>query len=84
MPSGMNERKNERKSMERKLTKARMGQNRVYRLFETGVFKVICTRINKRDYVACSADGSIWYVDRKLAEKDAKDRRRQDVVFLTE
>lgn len=57
------------------LTKAIQGQNKVYQLRDNA---------GAVDYVACTTDGQVWYVDLALAKKDAKDIRRRDVVFLTE
>lgn len=66
------------------LTCERHGNNKVYRLRDEHTGNIAEERISKRDYVACSNDGNVWYVDRRLAEKDDRDLRRRNVVFLTE
>lgn len=67
-----------------KLTKKVQGRNKVYRLRDEALGIITHERISVRDYVACTEDGEVWYADRALAEKDARDSRRRKVVFITE
>ena len=64
------------------LTKSQHGCNNVYQLRDPQG-AVTEERISKNNYVACTTDGQVWYVDLALATKDSKDVRRRNVVFLT-
>lgn len=67
-----------------KLTKKVQSRNKVYRLRDEALGIITHERVSVRDYVACTEDGEVWYADRALAEKDARDSRRRKVVFVTE
>lgn len=64
------------------LTKEVRGLNKVYQLRDKAG-AVTEERVSKNDYVACTEDGQVWYVNLALALKDSKDVRRRKVVFLT-
>jgi hypothetical protein len=78
------QRTTDEKKRDMKLTKKVQGRNKVYRLRDEAIGIITHERVSVRDYVACTEDGEVWYADRALAEKDARDSRRRKVVFITE
>lgn len=53
------------------------GANYTYQLHTNGM--VLCERVTKRDYIACTADGEQWFAERDNAQMA---ERRHMVIYL--
>ena len=51
-----------------KLTKEIKGMHRVYRLMDGGG-NIVAERISRNDYIACTADGSEFYMTERATSK---------------